>query len=265
MPQSVILMGVYSLLSTSPALFFKSLNYRCFGTKVISLLVMGWEMFGGFERYLRFLLSTKLELQIPVSSPWGNQQNQEESFAGLEYQIQRCADCFSGHQKSPWSWKTWGKELNRHMQDGESWSESIFTTNLLSFLPSLLHLVLKGLFSIPLTFSLISAPAPRLVIYVIFPNGKIIADSAILSVSMCFRNKVGFVSEAWINVWECRCLLQWRDWGIHDMCSSVWLMMCGMPTHEHVNGEVCCDASTCGALWGLLQCLRKKENCCLSP
>ncbi|NWX05020.1 A2ML1 protein, partial [Caloenas nicobarica] len=49
---------------------------------------------------------------------------------------------------------------------------------------------LKGLFSIPLTFSLISAPAPRLVIYVIFPNGKIIADSAILSVSMCFRNKV---------------------------------------------------------------------------
>ncbi|PKK22305.1 alpha-2-macroglobulin-like protein 1 [Columba livia] len=50
--------------------------------------------------------------------------------------------------------------------------------------------MLKGLFSIPLTFSLISAPAPRLVIYVIFPNGKIIADSAILSVSMCFRNKV---------------------------------------------------------------------------
>ncbi|NWH24606.1 A2ML1 protein, partial [Grus americana] len=49
---------------------------------------------------------------------------------------------------------------------------------------------LKGFFSIPLTFSLIDAPAPRLVVYVIFPNGKIIADSAIFSVSMCFRNKV---------------------------------------------------------------------------
>ncbi|NXO51476.1 A2ML1 protein, partial [Aramus guarauna] len=49
---------------------------------------------------------------------------------------------------------------------------------------------LKGFFSIPLTFSLIDAPAPRLVVYVIFPNGKIIADSTIFSVSMCFRNKV---------------------------------------------------------------------------
>ncbi|KFW65654.1 Alpha-2-macroglobulin-like 1, partial [Pygoscelis adeliae] len=49
---------------------------------------------------------------------------------------------------------------------------------------------LKGGFSIPLTFSLIYAPAPRLVVYVIFPNGKIIADSAIFSVSVCFRNKV---------------------------------------------------------------------------
>lgn len=60
----------------------------------------------------------------------------------------------------------------------------------------LLHLVLKGFFSIPLTFSWIFAPAPRLVVYVIFPNGKIIADSAVFSVSMCFRNKVGFVSMA---------------------------------------------------------------------
>ncbi|XP_051473048.1 alpha-2-macroglobulin-like protein 1 [Apus apus] len=50
--------------------------------------------------------------------------------------------------------------------------------------------MLKGFFSIPLTFSLIYAPAPRLVVYVIFPNGKIIADSAIFRVSMCFRNKV---------------------------------------------------------------------------
>ncbi|NXS98378.1 A2ML1 protein, partial [Jacana jacana] len=49
---------------------------------------------------------------------------------------------------------------------------------------------MKGSFSIPLTFSSIYAPAPRLVVYVIFPNGKIIADSAIFNVSMCFRNKV---------------------------------------------------------------------------
>ncbi|KFZ54632.1 Alpha-2-macroglobulin-like 1, partial [Antrostomus carolinensis] len=50
--------------------------------------------------------------------------------------------------------------------------------------------MLKGFFSIPLTFSLIHAPAVGLVVYVIFPNGKIIADSAVFSVSMCFRNKV---------------------------------------------------------------------------
>ncbi|KFV11567.1 Alpha-2-macroglobulin-like 1, partial [Tauraco erythrolophus] len=49
--------------------------------------------------------------------------------------------------------------------------------------------MLKGFFSIPLTFSLIYGPAPRLIVYVIFPNGKIIADSAVFSVSMCFRNK----------------------------------------------------------------------------
>lgn len=56
--------------------------------------------------------------------------------------------------------------------------------------------MLEGSFSIPLTFSLTYAPAPRLVVYAIFPNGKIIADSAIFSVSTCFRNKVGFVSQA---------------------------------------------------------------------
>ncbi|XP_032907180.1 alpha-2-macroglobulin-like protein 1 isoform X2 [Catharus ustulatus] len=50
--------------------------------------------------------------------------------------------------------------------------------------------MLEGSFSIPLTFSLTYAPAPRLVVYVIFPNGKIIADSTIFSVSTCFRNKV---------------------------------------------------------------------------
>ncbi|KAM9578218.1 alpha-2-macroglobulin-like protein 1 [Guaruba guarouba] len=53
--------------------------------------------------------------------------------------------------------------------------------------------MLKGFFSIPLTFSWIFAPAPRLVVYVIFPNGKIIADTAMFSVSMCFRNKVDLV------------------------------------------------------------------------
>ncbi|PKU31083.1 hypothetical protein llap_18613 [Limosa lapponica baueri] len=50
--------------------------------------------------------------------------------------------------------------------------------------------MMKGFFRIPLTFSSIYAPAPRLVVYVLFPNGKIIADSAVFSVSMCFRNKI---------------------------------------------------------------------------
>ncbi|XP_008944140.1 PREDICTED: alpha-2-macroglobulin-like protein 1, partial [Merops nubicus] len=50
--------------------------------------------------------------------------------------------------------------------------------------------MLKGFFSIPITFSSIYAPAPRLLVYVIFPNGKIITDSATFSVSPCFRNKV---------------------------------------------------------------------------
>nr|XP_013811703.1 PREDICTED: alpha-2-macroglobulin-like protein 1 [Apteryx mantelli mantelli] len=50
--------------------------------------------------------------------------------------------------------------------------------------------MLKGFFSIPLTFDSNYAPTPTLVVYVIFPNGKIIADSAVFSVSMCFRNKV---------------------------------------------------------------------------
>ncbi|NXT78636.1 A2ML1 protein, partial [Zapornia atra] len=49
---------------------------------------------------------------------------------------------------------------------------------------------LKGSFSIPFNFSSICGPAPRIVVYAIFPNGKIIADSAVFSVSMCFRNKV---------------------------------------------------------------------------
>ncbi|XP_054246228.1 alpha-2-macroglobulin-like protein 1 [Indicator indicator] len=50
--------------------------------------------------------------------------------------------------------------------------------------------MLKGFFSIPLTFTSIYGSSPRLVVYVIFPNGKIIADSAVFSINMCFRNKV---------------------------------------------------------------------------
>ncbi|NXR15476.1 A2ML1 protein, partial [Semnornis frantzii] len=50
--------------------------------------------------------------------------------------------------------------------------------------------MLKGFFSIPLTFTTIYGPSPRLVVYVIFPNGKIIADSTVFSINMCFRNKV---------------------------------------------------------------------------
>jgi len=56
--------------------------------------------------------------------------------------------------------------------------------------------VLKGFFSIPVTFSSVYAPTSTLIVYVIFPNGKTIADSAVFSVSMCFRNKVGFLSDA---------------------------------------------------------------------
>ncbi|XP_066861691.1 alpha-2-macroglobulin-like protein 1 [Anser cygnoides] len=50
--------------------------------------------------------------------------------------------------------------------------------------------MLKGFFSIPVTFSSVYAPSPTLIVYVIFPNGKIIADSATFSVSTCFRHKV---------------------------------------------------------------------------
>lgn len=49
--------------------------------------------------------------------------------------------------------------------------------------------MLKGFFSIPVTFSSVYAPTSTLIVYVIFPNGKTIADSAVFSVSMCFRNK----------------------------------------------------------------------------
>lgn len=80
--------------------------------------------------------------------------------------------------------------------EGQKLSPFPLPNLLFSLVSSLPHLVLKGFFSIPVTFSSVYAPAPTLIVYVIFPNGKIIADSATFSVSTCFRNKVGFMSEA---------------------------------------------------------------------
>ncbi|NXM61036.1 A2ML1 protein, partial [Illadopsis cleaveri] len=54
--------------------------------------------------------------------------------------------------------------------------------------------MLKGSFSIPLTFTADLSPSPSLVVYAIFPNGGVTADSIRLDVALCFRNqvKVGF-------------------------------------------------------------------------
>ncbi|NWS26996.1 A2ML1 protein, partial [Polioptila caerulea] len=54
--------------------------------------------------------------------------------------------------------------------------------------------MLKGSFSIPLTFNANLAPSPSLVVYAIFPNGGVTADSIRLDVALCFQNqvKVGF-------------------------------------------------------------------------
>ncbi|XP_063004731.1 alpha-2-macroglobulin-like protein 1 [Melospiza melodia melodia] len=54
--------------------------------------------------------------------------------------------------------------------------------------------VLKGSFSIPLTFTADLSPSPSLVVYSIFPNGGVTADSIHLDVALCFQNqvKVGF-------------------------------------------------------------------------
>ncbi|XP_057901421.1 alpha-2-macroglobulin-like protein 1 [Melospiza georgiana] len=54
--------------------------------------------------------------------------------------------------------------------------------------------VLKGSFSIPLTFTADLSPSPSLVVYSIFPNGGVTADSIRLDVALCFQNqvKVGF-------------------------------------------------------------------------
>ncbi|NXH48828.1 A2ML1 protein, partial [Dicaeum eximium] len=54
--------------------------------------------------------------------------------------------------------------------------------------------MLKGSFSIPLTFTADLSPSPSLVVYAIFPNGGVTADSIHLDVALCFQNqvKVGF-------------------------------------------------------------------------
>ncbi|NXY41717.1 A2ML1 protein, partial [Ceuthmochares aereus] len=53
---------------------------------------------------------------------------------------------------------------------------------------------LKGSFSIPLTFTADFGPSPSLVVYAIFPNGGVTADSTRFDVALCFENqvKVGF-------------------------------------------------------------------------
>ncbi|NWW27655.1 A2ML1 protein, partial [Falcunculus frontatus] len=54
--------------------------------------------------------------------------------------------------------------------------------------------MLKGSFSIPLTFTAELSPSPSLVVYAIFPNGGVTADSIRFDVALCFQNqvKVGF-------------------------------------------------------------------------
>ncbi|NXQ95319.1 A2ML1 protein, partial [Sagittarius serpentarius] len=59
--------------------------------------------------------------------------------------------------------------------------------------------MLKGSFFIPLTFTVDFTPSPSLVVYTIFPNGGVTADSIRFDVALCFENqvKVGFpVKEA---------------------------------------------------------------------
>ncbi|KAM6321271.1 alpha-2-macroglobulin-like protein 1 [Aegotheles albertisi] len=52
-----------------------------------------------------------------------------------------------------------------------------------------LHM-LKGSFSIPLTFTADFTPSPSLVVYAIFPNGGVAADSTRFDVALCFENQV---------------------------------------------------------------------------
>ncbi|XP_032044738.1 alpha-2-macroglobulin-like protein 1 [Aythya fuligula] len=57
--------------------------------------------------------------------------------------------------------------------------------------------MLKGSFSIPLTFTADFTPSPSLVVYAIFPSGGITADSIRFDVALCFENevKVGFLAK----------------------------------------------------------------------
>ncbi|NWV23095.1 A2ML1 protein, partial [Origma solitaria] len=49
---------------------------------------------------------------------------------------------------------------------------------------------LKGSFSIPLTFTADLSPSPSLVVYAIFPNRGVTADSIRFDVALCFQNQV---------------------------------------------------------------------------
>ncbi|NXF65439.1 A2ML1 protein, partial [Ciccaba nigrolineata] len=57
--------------------------------------------------------------------------------------------------------------------------------------------MLKGSFSIPLTFTADFTPSPSLVVYAIFPSGGVTADSIRFDVALCFENevKVGFTTK----------------------------------------------------------------------
>ncbi|KAM7128641.1 LOW QUALITY PROTEIN: alpha-2-macroglobulin-like protein 1 [Ciconia maguari] len=50
--------------------------------------------------------------------------------------------------------------------------------------------MLKGSFSIPLTFTADFTPSPSLVVYTIFPSGGVTADSIRFDVALCFENQV---------------------------------------------------------------------------
>uniref|UniRef100_G1NME9 Alpha-2-macroglobulin like 1 n=1 Tax=Meleagris gallopavo TaxID=9103 RepID=G1NME9_MELGA len=52
------------------------------------------------------------------------------------------------------------------------------------------YVMLKGSFSIPLTFTADFTPSPCLVVYTIFPSGGVTADSIRFDVALCFQNQV---------------------------------------------------------------------------
>ncbi|GAB0177421.1 alpha-2-macroglobulin-like protein 1 [Grus japonensis] len=55
--------------------------------------------------------------------------------------------------------------------------------------------MLKGSFSIPLTFTADFTPSPSLVVYTIFPNGGVTADSIRFDVALCFENQGGLLQK----------------------------------------------------------------------